>query len=134
MLHLSPHEEVGLHRLRSEDVISLVLLQSPGLDAVTEPHGLRPELGVGPVVTLVTGVGDLLAQLQPPGTVGVLLLLRGEAEHAAREAGLMVHLVLQPAVLPLRDIGETSGRLVDQIVLDILGGFVKQSLGLEYMN
>ena len=58
-----PHEEVGLHRLRSEDVISLVLLQSPGLDAVTEPHGLRPELGVGPVVTLVTGVGDLLGQL-----------------------------------------------------------------------
>ena len=108
-----------------------VLFECPRLDAVTEAHGLGAELGVCAVVALVTGVGDAARQLQPPRAVAVRLLVRGEPVHAAREAGEVVHLVLQPPVLPLRDVGEAPGRLVYQVLLNVQSGLVKQSLGLH---
>ena len=107
-----------------------ILFERPGLDTVAEPHGLGPQLGVRPVVALVAGVGDPLGQLQPPVAVAVILLLGGEAVHAPGEAGQVVHLVLQPPVFPLGDVGQAPGGLLHQVLLDGRGGLVKHLLGL----
>ena len=42
----------------------------------------------------------------------------------------MVHLVFKPAVLVLGDVGQPAGGCLDQLVLDVRCGFVKQFLGL----
>ncbi len=44
----------------------LVLLERPGLNGLAEPEGLRPQLGVRPVVALVTRVRYPLTNLHPP--------------------------------------------------------------------
>ena len=60
-----PHQEVGLHSLGPKEVISRALFAGFGLETFTETYYLRTQLGVGPVVTLVTGFGDTLGQLKP---------------------------------------------------------------------
>jgi len=44
----------------------LVLLERPGLDGLAEPEGLGPQLGVRPVVALVTRARDPFTHLHPP--------------------------------------------------------------------
>ena len=46
------------------------------------------------------------------------------------KAGEVIHLVLQPTVLVLCDVGQAARRGFDQLVLDVDGGLVEQLLGL----
>ena len=50
VLSQPPHEEVGLHGLRSEDVVTLSLSESPRIAALSEPHHLGSQSSVGSVV------------------------------------------------------------------------------------
>ena len=46
----------------------------------------------------------------------------------------MVHLVLQPPVLVLGEVGEAAGRDLHQLALDVQRSRVEQLLGLEFKD
>mmetsp|Transcript_6149 Transcript_6149/g.24793 ORF Transcript_6149/g.24793 Transcript_6149/m.24793 type:complete len:276 (-) Transcript_6149:620-1447(-) len=120
----APEHKVTLDHLRAKEVV-LSTRRNDELASVGELEHLWADASGGAVVGLVAGGGDLGAHVQLLASIADGMLVGAKCEHAAREAGEMLHLLLYlSAPSNLAHELVSGGRCLDEGVEDALHGLL----------